>query len=248
MLAGRDLKLRYRGAFLGALWAVLQPLAMLALYTFVFSIVLRVKMGSDASPHTFALYLMAGMLPWLAISEALARSVSAIVDNANLVKKVVFPLEVLPVVPVVSALAAQAIGTALLLAALLALGRSLHVTALLLPVLVVPQVLMTVGLAWLAGSFGVFVRDLGQFIGLALTTWMFLTPIFYAPEAVPTAFRAVFDLNPLVALIDAHRSVLLEGALPDARSLGILTLASAGVFGLGLAWFRRSKPLFADVL
>ncbi len=248
MLAGRDLAVRYRGAFLGGLWALLQPLAMLALYTFVFSIVLRVKMGSDASPHTFALYLMAGLLPWLAISEGLGRSVTAVLDNANLVKKVVFPLEVLPAVPVASALVAQGIGTALLLIAIPALGRPLHATILLVPLLLIPQLLLTLGLAWLVASLGVFVRDLGQFMSLALTTWMFLTPIFYAADAVPAEFRVIFNFNPLVPLVDAFRRVLLEGALPEPASFGLLTAVGAVIFALGLAWYRRCKRLFADVL
>jgi lipopolysaccharide transport system permease protein len=248
MMAGRDLAARYRGAFLGALWAILQPLVMLLLWTFIFSVVLRVKMGSDASPYTFALYLMAAMLPWLAISESVGRSVNSVLENANLVKKIVFPLEVLPSVPVVSALVGQAIGTALLLVAIPLLGRPLHVTILLLPILIIPQILLTLGLAWLAGSVGVFVRDLGQFMTPALMTWMFLTPIFYTAEAVPVSFRRVFLINPLVSLVDAHRRVLLEGKMPDLPAFCLSTLAAAVVFVLGLMWFRRSKRLFADVL
>lgn len=248
MMVGRDLSARYRGSFVGMGWAILQPLAMLLLYTFVFSLVLKVKFGVQSSPYNFALYLFCGMLPWLAISDAIGRATTVVGDHANLVKKVVFPLEVLPTIPVVSALVSQLIGTGVFIAVLLALGKPLQWVMLLLPLLLVPQFLFSMGIAWLVASLGVFFRDLGQAIGLLLTTWMFMTPIFYPAESIPSRFKWVMALNPLAVLIQLYRQIFLEGQPPNPLAyLGLLGFAGL-VFGVGLSWFNKTKRSFADVI
>lgn len=248
MMVNRDVSARYRGSFMGMGWAVLQPLMMLLLYTFVFSLVLKVKFGVHSSPYTFALYLFCGMLPWLAISDAIGRATTVVGDHTNLVKKVVFPLEVLPTIPVVSALVSQLIGTGVFMVGMIALDKPLHWTIALLPLLVLPQLLFSMGIAWLVASIGVFIRDLGQAIGLMLTTWMFLTPIFYPADAIPDRFQWVLALNPLAVLVHLYRDIFLEGRLPDALTyLGLLAFAGL-IFGLGFMWFEKTKRSFADVL
>ncbi|MNS69707.1 Teichoic acid translocation permease protein TagG [compost metagenome] len=244
----RDLAARYRGSAGGALWAVLQPMAMLGLYTFVFSAILKVKFGVDGSTVAFAFYLFSGMIPWLAFSEALGRSPNAMLENANLVKKVVFPLEILPVNLVVTGLMSGLVSTAVLAVGLLLWRHALPWTIVLLPLLWVLQYLFTQGLAWMLASVGVFMRDVGHMIGLLLTAWMFLTPIMYPASAVPEGFRWVLWANPMAALVEGYRAIMLEGVLPDAAGIGAFAAVAAVVFALGYMAFMRTKHAFADVL
>lgn len=244
----RELTARYRGSAGGALWAVLQPMAMLGLYTFVFSAILKVKFGVDGSTVAFAFYLFSGMIPWLAFSEALGRSPNAMLENANLVKKVVFPLEILPVNLVLTGMASGLVSTAVLVVGVLLWRHAVPWTVVLLPVLWVLQYLFTQGLAWMLSALGVFVRDVGHAIGLMLTAWMFLTPIMYPASAVPEGFRWVLWANPMAALVEGYRAVLLEGVLPDAAGLGAFAAIAAAAFAVGYVGFMRTKHAFADVL
>jgi lipopolysaccharide transport system permease protein len=248
MMVRRDLSARYRGSVMGVLWAVLTPLAMLALYTFVFSVILQVKFGAGGDTASFALYLFCGMLPWLAFSEGIQRSTTVILENANLVKKVVFPLEILPLNVVLAAVVTQIVGTMVLLIVALAMGVSLSWTWLFAPVLLLPQVALTLGLGWFLASFGVFVRDITQVIGLLLTAGMFVTPIMYPASMIPAQFQWWLAVNPLAALIQAYRRVFLEGGLPPLSSLLALTLVGGLVGLFGYAWFVKTKNGFADVL
>lgn len=244
----RELAARYRGSVAGLAWAVIQPLAMLALYTFVFSAILRVKFGVDGSTMAFAFYLFSGMVPWLAFAEALGRAPNALMENANLVKKVVFPLEILPVNLVVTGLANALVGLGVLAVGLLVWRQGLPATWVALPLLLALQFLFTQGLAWFLASVGVFARDIGQAIGLVLTAWMFLTPIMYPASAVPEAFRWVLVANPFAALVGAYRAVLLDGVWPDWGALGVFAAIAVVCFALGNVWFRKTQHAFADVL
>ncbi len=248
VMVGRDLALRYRGSIFGIFWSLLNPLAMLALYTFVFSVILKVKFGVNGGTSAFALYLFCGMLPWLAFSEGVSRSTSVIIENTNLVKKVVFPLEILPLNVVLAAVVTQGIGTLVLLAAVLIKGVPISWTWLLAPLLLIPQLCWTLGIGWLLASMGVFVRDVGQFIGLALTAWMFMTPIMYPETMIPAKYQALMNLNPLAVIIHGYRKFILEGQLPSWRPILFTTVLGALVFLLGYAWFLKTKKGFADVL
>ncbi len=248
MMVRRDLAQRYRGAAMGVIWALLQPLCMLLLYTFVFSVILKVKYGSDTTTGSFALYLFCGLLPWLAFSEAVTRCTSVILENANLVRKVVFPLEILPVNVVTAALVTQGIGSIILIGAILVAGIQPSWTWFLVPLLLVPQIMWTLGLGWLLASVGVYVRDIGQMIGLLLTAWMFLTPIYYPASLIPERFKLLVDLNPLAAIVEAYRALFLQSPFPDLRAMLIAVLGGAAVFILGHAWFFKTKKGFADVL
>jgi lipopolysaccharide transport system permease protein len=233
---------------LGLSWAVIQPLALLVLYTFVFSYVLRLRLGGADSTATFALYLFCGMLPWLAFSEGLTRSATVILEQAHLIKKVVFPSEILPPYVVTSALVIELFGLAVLLVAVAVFYRGPSWSMLLLPPILLLQFLLTVGVGWLLASVNVFLRDVGQVLGLGLTLWLFVTPIFYPAELVPARFRWVLDLNPMYYLVQAYRDVLLEQRAP-LLSHGIALAAMAlAVFVVGHWFFRRSRPAFVDVL
>jgi lipopolysaccharide transport system permease protein len=245
-LVRRDLLARYRGSFFGSLWAVLQPLLQMALYYFVFGEVLKARFPGDPTREGFALYFMAGMLPWLAMVEALGRAPGVLAEHRNLIQKLVFPVEALPVSLVGAGLAASGFGLAVFLGFMAALRGGIPGEIAWLPVVLVPQVLLTLGLAWLLAALGAYLRDLGQVIGFLLTLWFFLTPICYPDTAaLPRMLR---EANPLYALVRGYRRVLLEGAAPDLAWLAQWTAVSMGVFWIGSAVFHRLKRGLADAL
>jgi lipopolysaccharide transport system permease protein len=247
-LVRRELAARYRGSVLGLVWALLTPAVMIAIYTFIFAGVFGARFGQRGTAWDYALYLYCGLLPWTAFSESVQQSAQVIVTHANLVKRVVFPLEALPVAQVLAALVTQACGTLVLLVAALVMQRELHATVLWWPVLIVPQLLLTLGAAWLVASLGVFLRDTGQALSLLLVAWMFLTPIIYPETAVPVRYHPFVNANPLTPLVRSYRRVLLEGAPPDWRGLLYFTLFAIVVFLCGYWWFARTRRSFADVI
>jgi lipopolysaccharide transport system permease protein len=247
-LARRMTLARYRGSALGLLWALLTPAVMIAVFTFLFAGVFGARFTENGTPWEYALYLFCGLLPWTAFSETVQQSSGIVVAHANLVKRVVFPLETLPVAQALSALVAQLFGTVALLVATIVVRSELHATALWLPVLLVPQLLLTLGGAWLVASLGVFVRDTAQVLGLLLMAWMYLTPIIYPEQAVPARFRPALELNPFTPLVRSYRRALLEGAPPDWAGLVYTTALALVAFLLGYWWFARTRKNFADVI
>jgi lipopolysaccharide transport system permease protein len=247
-LARRMTVARYRGSALGLLWALLTPAVMIAVFTFLFAGVFGARFTPDGTPLEYALYLFCGLLPWTAFSETLQQSSGIVVAHANLVKRVVFPLETLPVAQALAALAAQGFGTAALVIATLLIRRELHATLLWLPVLLVPQLLLTLGGAWLVASLGVFVRDTAQVLGLVLMAWLYLTPIIYPEQVVPARFRPALELNPFTPLVRSYRRTLLEGVPPDWAGLAYTTAFALIAFLLGYWWFARTRKNFADVI
>lgn len=245
----RDILARYRGSFGGALWTFLNPLLLMATYFFVFGIVLQSRFAGDASRSGYVLYFLCGMLPWLAFSEAVGRAPNIILEHRSFVKKLVFPLETLPMNLVIAGLVTELFGVAIFLCGLLLARGSVPVTVAWLPVILLPQVLLTVGLAWLLAATGVFVRDLGQIIGFLLTLLFFLTPICWAlsPE-VPELAARLLAFNPIWVLVRAYRAVFLEASAPEFGSLAIVGAGSAVVALLGHAWFHRLRKSFADVI
>ncbi|MCS7315268.1 MAG: ABC transporter permease [Bryobacterales bacterium] len=244
----RDIRGRYRGSFMGLYWTVLNPLLLMLTYFFVFGIVLRARLGADPSRTGFALYFLAGMLPWLPFSEATGRAPWVILEHRNFVKKLVFPVETLPVNLVVAGLVTEAFALGLFLVALLVLRGAVPATALWLPVLVVPQVLFTMGLCWFLAALGVYLRDLGQVIGFILTLWFFLTPICYPAESLPREALPVLSKNPLFVLVEGYRTVLLDRAAPSWGPVWKLWSVSLVVFFGGYAWFYKLRKNFADVI
>ncbi|HEX8557772.1 MAG TPA: ABC transporter permease [Pyrinomonadaceae bacterium] len=247
-LARRMTVARYRGSALGALWALLTPAVMIAVFTFLFAGVFGARFTEGGTPLDYALYLFCGLLPWTAFSETLQQSSGIVVAHSNLVKRVVFPLEALPVAQALSSLAVQLAGTAALLAATLVIRRELHATTLWLPVLLVPQMLLTLGGAWLVASLGVFVRDTAQVLALLLMAWFYLTPIIYPEQVVPERFRPALELNPFAPLARGYRRALLEGAAPDWAGLAYTAALGLALFLLGYWWFARTRKGFADVI
>lgn len=244
----RDISSRYRGSFVGLFWTVLNPLLLMATYFFVFGIVLRTRFGSDPSRSGFVLYFLAGMLPWLAFSEAAGRAPFVIFEHRNFVKKLVFPLETLPVNLVVAGLVTEIFAAAVFLIGLLLARGAVAWTVLWLPALLAPQLLFTLGVCWFLAALGVYVRDLAQVIGFLLTLWFFLTPICYPVESLPAEALWLLAKNPLFVLVSCYRAVLLEGHAPAPAALAKLWLVAAAAFFLGHAWFHKLRKNFADVI
>ncbi|HEX5226958.1 MAG TPA: ABC transporter permease [Bryobacteraceae bacterium] len=248
-MARRDILARYRGSFGDVFWTILNPLLLMATYFFVFGIVLQARYGNDQSRTGFALYFLAGMLPWLAFSEPVGRAASVILEHRNFVKKFVFPLDTLPVNHVVSGFVTELFGAGVFVAALLVIRHTIPATVLWLPVLVLPQLLFTLGLCWFLAALGVYMRDLGQIMALVLTIWFFITPICY-PESqnLLPSIAAVMRQNPLYILVRLYREVFLEARAPELIPLVKLWAIALALFFLGHIWFYRLRKSFADVI
>lgn len=247
-LARRELVARYRGSFLGIVWALLTPVVMIAIFTFIFAGIFGARFGANGSTWDYALYLFCGLLPWTMFQDTLVQSATTIVNHSNLVKRVVFPLETLPIAQALSSLGNQLFGTVALLIAIVIMHQELHLTILWLPALIIPQLLFTLGAAWLIAALGVFLRDIAQGISLILSAWMFLTPIIYPESIVPDRYRFFININPFTALVRSYRRILLEGAAPDWTGLAYFTGVALISFLFGYWWFARTRKNFADVI
>jgi lipopolysaccharide transport system permease protein len=247
-LARRDLVARYKGSVLGIVWAIITPIVMIAIFTFIFAGIFNARFGPRGTPWDYALYLFCGLLPWTMFQETLQGSSTTIVTHANLVKRVVFPLETLPLAQALSALANQMFGLFVLIVAGVIVQHQLHLTILWLPALLIPQLIFTLGAAWLVASLGVFLRDIAQGITLVLMAWMYLTPIIYPESIVPERYRPFINANPFTSLVRSYRRIFLEGLAPDWGSLLYFTILAVILFVFGYWWFAKSRRNFADVI
>jgi lipopolysaccharide transport system permease protein len=238
----RDILARYRGSFGGSWWTILNPLLLMTTYYFLFGRVLKQRFEGGS----YILYFLAGILPWLAFSEAVGRSPSIMLEYRSFVKKLVFPLETLPMNLVIAGAVTEAIGLVIFTLGLLYSRHAIPLSVLWLPVLVIPQLLFTVGLCWFLAALGVFLRDLGQIIGFILTAWFFLTPICY-PESQLHGIR-ILSYNPILVLVRGYRAIFLENHAPDAIPLIALWIGASAVALLGHAFFHRLRRSFADVI
>jgi len=249
-LTRREIAARYRGSVLGVLWSLVTPILTLGLYTFLFGVVFRTRWNVQAPEGRveFALILFVGLIVHGLLAECLARAPLLVLQHANLVKRVIFPLEILAPSVVASALFNAAIALAVWgLAATLA-GQAPGWTALWLPLVLLPLILLALGVTWFLASIGVYVRDISHIIGLVTMVLLFLSPIFYRLEAVPADFRPLVQINPLTFIVEQTRAVLVWHQMPDLPRLARASLAGLVAAGLGLAWFQRLRRGFADVL
>jgi lipopolysaccharide transport system permease protein len=248
-LVQREVVGRYRGSFLGILWSFFNPVFMLLVYTFVFSVVFKARWGTGSDSKTeFALVLFAGLLVFNLFAECFNRAPTLILSNVNYVKKVVFPLEILPWVTLGSALFHVAISLSVWLTAYVILVGMPHVTILWLPLVLLPLLLFTMGITWALAALGVYLRDVSQLTGMATTTLMFLSPIFYPVSALPEVYRQLLFVNPMTPAIEMVRDVMYWGKMPDILMLTIYTASAATLAWLGFAWFQKTRKGFADVL
>jgi len=245
----RQIEGRYRGSLLGLLWALFHPLLYLAAFTFVFGVVFGARWGVDDDGRGgFALTLFAGLIVYWMVNETLSGAPTLVTGSATLVKRVLFPVEILPIVGLLAALFHAAVAALVWVVGHVFLFGAPPATALAAPVVILPLVLAALGGAWVIAGVAVYVRDLGQVVAVGLTLLLFLSPIFYPLEAVPEAYRWMMRLNPLAYGVEWARGALLRGTLPDPLDWLIATAAGWLVAVAGLALFRRLRRGFADVL
>lgn len=242
---------RYKGSVLGLLWSFLNPIFMLTVYTFFFAVVFKARWGGTSGPESkaqFALILFVGMIVHSLFSEILNRAPTLILANTNFVKKVVFPLEILSVISIGSALFHALTSLCVLLVFYLVFNGLPHWQVVFLPLIWGPMLILALGLGWLLAALGVYMRDLAQTMGLVTTVLLFLSPVFYAVKALPENLQPFIFANPLTFIIEQSRAVIINGQLPDFAGLALYTLIALVVASLGYAWFQSTRKGFADVL
>lgn len=246
----RDVVGRYRGSVGGLVWSFINPLVMLAVYTFVFSVVFKARWGTtQASGNAeFAIIMFVGMIVHALFAECINKAPGLILSNVNYVKRVIFPLEILPVVALGSAFFHMLVSLAILLVFHWIMVAHIDLTVLWLPLVILPFTLLTLGVAWFLAATGVFVRDIAQTTGILTTILMFLAPVFYPVSALPEAYRPFLNLNPLTFIIEEARAVTLWGNPPNFVGLALYAAIALLVGACGFWWFQRTRSGFADVL
>ena len=244
----REIAARYRGSFGDAAWTILHPLLLMLTYYFVFGIVLRSRFGGDSSQSGYVLNFLAGMLPWLPFSEAVGRAPTSMLEHRNFIKKLLFPVETIQVIQAAAGLVTQAFALLVFLALLIVTRGVPPWTLAWLPLLLIPQLLLTLGVSWTLSALGVYLRDLGQIIGFLLTIGFFLTPICYPSGSLPAWALPALRLNPMFTLVESYRAALVQGVAPQWLPLTLLWAVSLAVFLAGHAWFWRLRKTFADVI
>ncbi len=248
-LTKREILTRYRGSLLGILWSLLTPLLMLVVYTFVFGVIFKPRWtGPVEGQAQFALILFCGLSIFGIFSEVISRAPALIVNNPNYVKRVVFPIEILPLTILGSALVNGIISLGILIAASLIFTGQVHATVLYLPLVILPLLLFSLGLGWFFASTGVYFRDIAQIMPIAISALMFLSPIFYPVSAIPEKLRFVYGLNPISYVVEDARQIIIWGNQPNWIWLIAGTACGAIIAILGYLWFQKTKKGFVDVI
>jgi lipopolysaccharide transport system permease protein len=247
----REVAGRYKGSAMGLAWSFFNPVFMLIVYTFVFSEIFKSRwggVGGDDSKTQYAVVLFVGLIVLNLFSEVVTRAPNMIVGNVNYVKKVVFPIEILPVVVMSAALFHGLVSLSVLLAAFTLFNGYLHWTVVFLPLVLLPLIVLTTGIGWILASLGVFLRDVGQSVIIVVSVLTFLSPVFYPVTAVPERFRPFLMANPLTFIIEQAREVVIWGHAPNWTGMGIYSIAAVIVAWTGYVWFQKTRKGFADVL
>ncbi|MBD2112300.1 ABC transporter permease [Nodosilinea sp. FACHB-141] len=252
-LVQRDLEARYKGSILGKLWPLLHQVSQLLIYTYVFGVVLQLRLSLAGLPEDnsfiFGLWLFAGLLPWLAFSGGLSQAATSVITQSNLVKKVVFPLTLLPLVPILSSFIESTFGLMALITFVVLATQKLHPTLLLLPLVWLPQLCLTAGLGFLTAGLSVFLRDIPQTLGVILNLWFYATPLIYPANMIPQPFQSwVFWLNPMAAIGELYRDMILTGTVTHWSEWAVATIVSLLILLGGFWCYRKLRPAFADVL
>jgi lipopolysaccharide transport system permease protein len=248
--AWRDVVGRYKGSYLGMVWSFVTPLMMLAVFSFVFSVVFKAKwgVGQDEGKFQFAMTMFCGMTVFNIFGECASRASGLILSYPNYVKKVVFPLEILPVAALGSSLINAGLSLIILMGAVLIFSATWPVTIYLFPLVLVPICALSLGVSWFLASMGVFVRDIAQPVSVIVQMLFFVSGIFFPPSAVPEDVRFLMEVNPFVGILEDARRTLLWGQWPDWTWLISITVLSLIVMQLGYYWFMKTKKAFADVI
>lgn len=250
-MVNREIQGRYRGSVFGIVWSMITPLLMLGIYTFVFGFIFKsrwIANDGEASTWEFSVILFSGLIIFQIMADTLTRAPTLIIDNANYVKRVVFPIEILIIVSIGNALFHALISIIVLMPILFIVFGQLHFTILWAPIVLLPFLILICGLGWILCSLGTYLRDIGQFIGTAVTALLFLSPIFFPPTALPDWLQPWLNLNPLTTPVTQLREVMIFGHHPDFVSLAIYSGISVGIGLAGYAWFQKTRKGFSDVL
>jgi len=248
-LAKREVSSRYRGSVMGFFWTLLNPLLMLTIYTLIFGYVFKARWGEmNLGDGSFALTLFCGLIVHGMFAECITRAPILITSNVNYVKKVVFPIEILPWVTIYAAFYHTLMSFVVLIVFNLLVNGSVPVTIFWLPVVFLPYILFLVGCLWLFSALGVFLSDIKQLMGVLTTALLFLSPVFYPISALPESMQKLIYLNPLTLIIEQSREIFLWGHAPDFKLLFLYTLVSLVIVIIGFVWFQKSRRGFADVL
>jgi lipopolysaccharide transport system permease protein len=247
-LTKREFSGRYRGSFGGVLWSFIQPLFLLAVYTMAFGVILQARWGDSDSTIDYALMLFAGLIVFNAFSEVLTKSALLITANPNFVKKVVFPLDLLPVIAVATAIIHAFISIMVWFLGYMVLFGTPVASVILFPLIFICFLPMLLGLGWLLSALGVFVKDIGQLTSMLSHTLLFLTPIFYSIDIAPPALQRLLMLNPLTFIVEQFRLVIFNGQLPDWTGLLVYFVLASIFAWVSLTLFRRLRPNFADMV
>jgi lipopolysaccharide transport system permease protein len=246
----REIEGRYKGSFLGLFWSFVNPLVLLLIYTFIFGVVFKARWpnAQTDSLSEFALTLFCGLIAFTIFSECVSRAPSLIVGVPSYVKKVVFPLEILPLSLLGSAIFHALVSLVILLVANLVVIGAFRWTIVLLPLIALPLLFLSLGFSWFLASLGVFIRDVGYTVALVVQVLFLMTPIFYPIENLPEPLQSIIRLNPLSSIVENFRRVLLWGWMPSWIGLSFWLLATGALMVLGYAWFMKTKKAFADVV
>lgn len=246
----REVMGRYKGSALGLLWSFLNPVFMLVVYTFVFAVVFKARWGTggEETKTQFAVVLFAGLIVHGLFAEVLNRAPGLILGNVNYVKKVIFPLEILPVISMGASLFHSLVSLFVLLVGFVIFNGFLNWTVIFIFAVILPLVFFTQGLAWILASLGVYIRDVGQTVNIFTTVMLFISPVFFPVTSLPERFQVWIMANPLTFIIEQAREVLIFGHQPDWAGLGLYTLVALIVTWAGYAWFQKTRKGFADVL
>jgi len=248
-LAGRDISARYKGSAFGILWSFINPLLLLSVYGFVFSVIFKSKWQAAQEPNSnFAIILFSGLIVHALFAECLSRAPSLILQNPSYVKKVVFPLWILAPVLACSAFFHFLISSLVLLTGIIVITHELHWTIIFLPLIILPFLIMLTGISWIFSSLGVYLRDLSQFVGIIVTIALFVSPVFYPANLAPAIIMPIIYLNPISLIVDEVRNILVFGKLPDLLPMATYYVCAILVFIAGLTWFQKTKKGFADVI
>lgn len=249
-MAHREVVGRYRGSMIGLMWSFFNPIFMLTIYTFVFSVVFQAKWGQSqgGGKAEFALILFSGLIVFNIFAESVNNAPNLVLANVNYVKKVVFPLEILPVAAMGATMFHALVSIIVLLSFYFAVHMAIPWTVVFLPVVLFPLLLFTLGLTWFLTSLGVYLRDVSQTMGLLTTALLFTSPIFFPISALPESLRPFIFLNPVAFIIEQAREVLIWGHLPEWKGLAVYSVGSGIIAWAGLFWFQKTRKGFADVI
>ena len=244
----RDIRSRYIGSLLGIFWSIIHPFLQLLLYYFIFAVVLKMRLGPEYGGTNFAIWLMAGLLPWLFFGEVVKNSPSAVREQSNLIKKMVFPSEILSVVQLAAGILNHLIGLSILFVFLIFFGVEISVKVFFILPYLLCITIFSLGISWFLSALNVFLRDVGQVIGVFLHLWFFLTPILYPLNLIPENFRDFYFINPMLHAVEGYRMALLGRTEFDFTGFAYLLIIGLILFAVGGLTFKKLKPAFADVL